>query len=180
MTTQKSRGRPKHPDILTPGEWRIVQGVRHGMTSRQIAERRGISIDAVKYHVANILEKLDLPNRKALKQWDGIHKGSLLKPTETHMTDAITLGQIGQISRNVKDIDAARDWYSNTLGITHLFSFGNLAFFDCQGVRLFLNQSEAPLPADSIIYFKVDDIHSAEKSAQGQRREIHQRPSHDP
>jgi DNA-binding CsgD family transcriptional regulator len=55
--------------VLTPAEWRTVHAVKHGMTSRQIAERRGISIDAVKYHVANALAKLGLANRKGLRQW---------------------------------------------------------------------------------------------------------------
>jgi uncharacterized glyoxalase superfamily protein PhnB len=31
---------------LTPAEWRVVHAVKHGMTSRAIAERRGISTDA--------------------------------------------------------------------------------------------------------------------------------------
>ncbi|MGE3697155.1 MAG: LuxR C-terminal-related transcriptional regulator, partial [Dehalococcoidia bacterium] len=47
------RGRPRHPDVLTPAEWRVVNAVRHGMSNRVIAERRGISLDAVKFHVAN-------------------------------------------------------------------------------------------------------------------------------
>ena len=33
-----ARGRPKHPDILTPAEWRVVNAVRHGMSNRLIAE----------------------------------------------------------------------------------------------------------------------------------------------
>jgi len=48
---------------LTPAEWRIVHAVKHGMTNREIAERRGISRDAVKFHIANALEKLGLRNR---------------------------------------------------------------------------------------------------------------------
>ncbi len=164
MTSKKQRGRPKHPDILTPGEWRIVQGIRHGMTSKQIAERRNISIDAVKYHVANILEKLNLADRKALRRWEGIHAASPLNLKEPKMTAPITLSQIGQISRTVKNIDLAREWYSSVLGITHLYSFGNLTFFDCQGLRLFLNQSEKDIPEDSILYFHVPDIHAAQKA----------------
>jgi DNA-binding NarL/FixJ family response regulator len=49
------RGRPRHPDLLTPAEWRVVDAVRHGMGTRQIARRRGVSPDAVKFHVANAL-----------------------------------------------------------------------------------------------------------------------------
>ncbi|MBW8749683.1 MAG: hypothetical protein JF584_19435, partial [Acidobacteria bacterium] len=46
------RGRPPHDDLLTRAEWRVVEAVRHGMSNRDIAARRGISLDAVKYHVA--------------------------------------------------------------------------------------------------------------------------------
>jgi len=45
------RGRPAHDDLLTPAEWRVVEAVRHGMSNREIAERRRISLDAVKFHV---------------------------------------------------------------------------------------------------------------------------------
>ncbi len=46
------------------------------------------------------------------------------------------------------------------LGLQHLYSFGKLAFFDCGGLRLFLSEGEGAA-ADSIIYFRVDDIRSA-------------------
>jgi DNA-binding NarL/FixJ family response regulator len=52
------RGRPKHPDQLTPSEWRVVNAVRHGMTNRVIARRLGISADGVNYHLVNALGKL--------------------------------------------------------------------------------------------------------------------------
>ena len=51
-----TRGRPPHDDVLTPAEWRVVEGVRHGMTNPEIARRQGVSLDAVKYHVANALQ----------------------------------------------------------------------------------------------------------------------------
>ena len=56
----QARGRPPHDDLLTPMEWTTVEWVRHGLTNRQIAERRGVSADAVKFHVANVLGKLGL------------------------------------------------------------------------------------------------------------------------
>lgn len=67
------------------------------------------------------------------------------------------MGPIGQIARTVKDIAAARQWYTEVLGLTHLYSFGDLAFFDCGGVRLFLAQGSETL-SQSILYFRVDDI----------------------
>ena len=51
-------------------------------------------------------------------------------------------------------------WFLGSLGLPHLYSFGNLAFFDCGGVRLFLSEGEAQAAA-SVLYFRVDDIHAA-------------------
>ncbi|HXR94863.1 MAG TPA: VOC family protein [Rhizomicrobium sp.] len=76
------------------------------------------------------------------------------------MRQGFKLSAIGQISRKVGDIAAARRWYGEVLGLTHLYSFGKLAFFDCGGVRLFLSE-EGNGKDDSILYFRVNDIHQA-------------------
>lgn len=161
------RGRPPHDDQLTPAEWRVVELVRHGMTNRRIAARIGVSVDAVKFHVANALLKLSLDDKRALRNWDGVSKASALKGRERRMED-LTLGPIGQIARTVKDVKSAEAFYREKLGLAHLFTFGNLAFFDCGGVRLFLSQGEGE-DAASILYFRVGDIHAANEdlSARG-------------
>ena len=140
------RGRPRHPDVLTPAEWRVVQGVRHGMSNSAIGRRLHISLDAVKYHVANAL-------------------GSALQTKQDVMTDT-ALGAIGQISRQVRDIGTAVAWYRDVLGLRHLFTFGDLAFFDCDGIRLFLTsrQEKDSQPGDSVVYFKTDDIEEAHRT----------------
>jgi len=161
MTAPRDRGRPPHPDILTPAEWRVVEAVRHGMTNSEIAKRRGISLDAVKYHVANILLKLGFSKRAELRRWNGVRRDSNLFARESTMTDAMKLGPIGQIARSVKDVAAATHWYGEVLGLPHLYSFGNLAFFDCGGVRLFLSEGDKET-ADSILYFRVEDIAAAQ------------------
>ncbi len=66
MPMRRPRGRPRHDDVLTPAEWRIVNAVRHGLSNAQIAKRRGISLDAVKFHVANAIAKLGIDDRRAL------------------------------------------------------------------------------------------------------------------
>ena len=58
------------------------------------------------------------------------------------MAEMLAIGPLGQIARKVRDIAAARLWYGETLGLKHLYSFGDLAFFDCGGTRLFLSQDE--------------------------------------
>lgn len=79
--------------------------------------------------------------------------------------DSFALGGLGQVARQVRDIDAATRWYGQVLGLPHLYSFGKLAFFDCAGVRLFLAEQESPA-ANSILYFRVDDIQAAQAALQ--------------
>ncbi|MEL6870255.1 MAG: LuxR C-terminal-related transcriptional regulator [Pseudomonadota bacterium] len=157
----KRRGRPPHDDVLTPAEWRTLNAVRHGLTNRQIAERRGISVDAVKFHVANAIAKLGVDNRQALKQWVGSHKGSPLASEGQDMTDNAHFINVGQISRSVADTKAAEVWYRDVLGLDHLYTFGDLAFFDCGGTRLMLSQAEGKLGDESILYLRVPDMTAA-------------------
>lgn len=77
------------------------------------------------------------------------------------MVTPLKLGSIGQIARSVKNIKQAEAWYGDVLGLPHLYTFGTLAFFDCGGVRLFLSQGENSPSADSVLYFRVDDIQQA-------------------
>jgi DNA-binding CsgD family transcriptional regulator/catechol 2,3-dioxygenase-like lactoylglutathione lyase family enzyme len=154
------RGRPPHDDILTPAEWKVVEGVRHGLSNPQIAKRMGVSMDAVKYHVANALQKLGIGNRNELRHWGGINKSSLLHDLPSAIKDENLHMAVGQISRTVKNIEASREWYERVLRFRHLYTFGNLCFFDCDGVRLFLQESKLDV-ADSIIYFRVADVHAA-------------------
>jgi DNA-binding CsgD family transcriptional regulator/predicted enzyme related to lactoylglutathione lyase len=160
-TARRSRGRPRHDDVLTPAEWRIAHAVKHGMTNRAIAERRGISIDAVKFHVANIVAKLGVSNRKELRQWFRAPKGSALSRRLLDMQAPVTLGQIGQISRTVKDIAQAQQFYGKVLGLPHLYTFDRLAFFDCGGTRLMLTQNEEVSTGESVLYWRVENIVNA-------------------
>jgi DNA-binding CsgD family transcriptional regulator len=64
------RGRPRHPDVLTPAEWRVLDLVRDGRSNGEIAVALGLSPNTVKYHVANMLAKLQLPDRQALARWN--------------------------------------------------------------------------------------------------------------
>ncbi len=51
---------------------------------------------------------------------------------------AFSLSRIGQISLAVQDVDRAEAFYRDILLLRELFRFGDLAFFDCSGVRLLL------------------------------------------
>ena len=154
------RGRPPHPDLLTPAEWRIVHAVQHGLSNREIAQRRGISRDAVKYHVANIVAKTGVANRQGLRRWFKAPAGSALSRGGNHMTAEPCLGPLMQVARTVRDIQEAQAFYGTTLGLRHLYSFGDLAFFDCGGTRLYLQAQAQPAP-ESVLYLRVADITGA-------------------
>lgn len=132
--------------------------VRHGMSNREIAQRRGVSVDAVKFHVANALLKLGLARRAELRTWRGVPYDSALR--EQGDPTMVQLGSIGQIARPVSDIQKAVEFYRDVLGLPHLYTFGDLAFFDCGGTRLFLSASEDTGEA-STLYFRVSDINAA-------------------
>jgi DNA-binding CsgD family transcriptional regulator/catechol 2,3-dioxygenase-like lactoylglutathione lyase family enzyme len=161
MSAQSRRGRPPHDDVLTPTEWHIVHAVQHGLTNREIAARRGVSIDAVKFHLDNIRAKLGIDRRHSLRMWFQSPKGSALAnrafAQQGQSMDTVALGPIGQISRSVRNIGEAEAWYKETLGLPHLYTFGTLAFFDCGGTRLFLSESDKAGP-ESILYLKVNNI----------------------
>jgi len=158
---KRPRGRPPHADLLTPSEWRTVHAIQHGMTNAEIARRRGVSVNAVKYHVANALTKLSLRNRKELRAWFRAPSDSALSAREKAPMESTTkLGPIGQIARSVSDIRASETWYREVLGLPHLYTFGTLAFFDCAGTRLMLSQ-EGGAAKESILYLRVPDIATA-------------------
>lgn len=159
MPTPRSRGRPAHSDILTPAEWRVAEGVRHGMTNRSIAAKLGVSHDAVKFHVANALGKLGFDSRVQLRRWSGVRVDSNLAKMTVSAVEGTGVAAIGQIARSVNDVTAAKRWYEKVLGLPFLYAFGKLAFFDCGGTRLLLSEGDGA--AESIIYFRVSDIRAA-------------------
>jgi len=60
------------------------------------------------------------------------------------MPAATGLGPIAQIALHVSDIDRAERFYAEVLGLTPLMRFGNVAFFDCGGLRLMLEGGHEP------------------------------------
>ena len=153
MRTPRSRGRPPHADVLTPAEWRVVEAVRHGMTNPQIARRQGVSLDAVKYHMANALPKLGLSTRAELRLWDGVRGDSPLKTKRSAVVvvEDVRLGPLAQIARTVADLEAAKAWYGDVLGLELLYAFPGMAFFRLGDVRLYLYRKRlgAPQPGEA-------------------------------
>src|SRR5512140_3170855 len=105
--TRRSRGRPPHPDVLTPAEWSVLDLWRHGLTRAAIAGRRGISEYGVRYHLRNITAKLGVDRSTELRHWPGVPAASpTSKPRRTHPMDRVQLGQLGQVSMYVRDAAA--------------------------------------------------------------------------
>jgi catechol 2,3-dioxygenase-like lactoylglutathione lyase family enzyme len=122
-------------------------------------------MDAVKFHIANITAKLGVPDSTALRQWPGMPATTLLagRKEGAPMTQTTTrLGQVAQISMLVRNVATAERFYRDTLGLPHIFTFGDLAFFDLAGIRLYTHAVGADeWRPSSHIYFLVPDIQSA-------------------
>jgi catechol 2,3-dioxygenase-like lactoylglutathione lyase family enzyme len=152
------------------------------MTNRQIARGRGVSLDAVKFHIENAVQKLGLEGRAGLRKWQGAPRGSALSKQERTMTTSnLEMGPVGQIARHVADIDRSEAWFRDVLGLKHLYSFpssiGKLAFFDCGGTRLFLETARDGTPGEqSVLYFRVPDISAAYAELQGRGVEFTDAP----
>jgi methylmalonyl-CoA/ethylmalonyl-CoA epimerase len=89
------------------------------------------------------------------------------------------LGRIGQLALHVSDIDRAERFYRDTLGLKALFRFSNLAFFDCEGVRLMLDggHESTGKREQFCIYFRVSGIEAVVAALKSKQvyfeRELH-------
>src|SRR5690348_13003673 len=63
------RGRPPHPEAVTPAEAKVLAFVREGLHNAEIAVRLGVSVNTVRFHVSNLLAKSGCTDRGALKDW---------------------------------------------------------------------------------------------------------------
>jgi predicted enzyme related to lactoylglutathione lyase len=136
--------------------------LRHGMSRREIADRRGVSLEAVKYHVENIRGKLGVHGVAALRRWPGYPATSPLARSRPMPTSGPSLGPLGQVSLLGRDLARVETFYRDTLGLPHRFTFGDLAFFDAAGTRLYIRVvPEDEWRPSSVLYFRVDDIRSS-------------------
>jgi methylmalonyl-CoA/ethylmalonyl-CoA epimerase len=93
------------------------------------------------------------------------------------MSTPLQIQRVGQISRTVRDIKQAEAWYGNVLGLRHLYTFGQLAFFDLNGTRLYLSQESAEPKDESILYFYVADIAAAHETLKSRGVEFTEAPA---
>jgi catechol 2,3-dioxygenase-like lactoylglutathione lyase family enzyme len=89
-------------------------------------------------------------------------------------TAAPVLGEarFEQVALTVTDVDAARTFYRDRLGLRLMFEANNMLFFDVGGTRLMIARDEArqrPARPDGILYFHVEDFAAALVRLQGTR-----------
>jgi methylmalonyl-CoA/ethylmalonyl-CoA epimerase len=92
----------------------------------------------------------------------------------------VSLGKIAQIAVMVRDLERATAFYRDTLGLKFLFSAPpQMAFFECEGIRLMLGVPERPdlAHAASILYFKVADIDAAYEALSGRGVQFEGKPT---
>jgi len=73
-------------------------------------------------------------------------------------------GAIGQLHVTVSDIARSVAFYRDVLGLPLLFEVAGqgMAFFDCQGVRLYLGTAESPeFESQPLIYFRAESARDA-------------------
>lgn len=73
---------------------------------------------------------------------------------------------LAQVAIPVHDLDRAKRFYGEQLGLTHLFDAPpGLCFFQCGGTRLMLSRPEGPETAGcSILYYGVASAREAQRS----------------
>jgi len=94
--------------------------------------------------------------------------------------------RISQIAIVCKDVERAKTFYRDVLGLPHLFDAPpGLSFFQCGAVRLMLSRAEGDATGTSALYFQVSDIeHAAQRlslrgATVGEPHKIAKMPDHE-
>ncbi len=75
------------------------------------------------------------------------------------MDSNVTLGPLAQVSMLCRSASATEAWYRDVLRLPHIFTFGDLVFFDMAGTRLYFREvPDEEFRKSSTLYFSVDDI----------------------
>jgi DNA-binding NarL/FixJ family response regulator len=54
---------PHRPHVLSPREACVLDGASRGLTNHQVARELGVTVHAVKFHLASVYRKLGVTNR---------------------------------------------------------------------------------------------------------------------
>ena len=139
------RGRPPHPDILTPREWEVLELLRQGLSNPEIAQRLGISPAGARYHVSEILGKLAVESRQEAAAWRPAEER---RPwwTAAFVPVAAIWRQVGALPAG---LSTAATVVSGGLLVTALAGLGLMAFLlvragDEEGPRLAADLTVVP------------------------------------
>lgn len=93
--------------------------------------------------------------------------------------EMLALGEVAQVALTITNIDASTTFYRDTLGLNHMFTAGNMAFFDCGNLRLLLGLAEDGKQATggSVLYFRVSDIEAAHNALVANEVQIEKPPT---
>ena len=93
------------------------------------------------------------------------------------MNNDLALGALAQISMLCRSASATEAWYRDVLKLRHVFTFGDLVFFDCDGTRLFIREvPDSEFRLSSTLYFSVDDMSVAVETLTGRGIEVQGAP----
>jgi len=84
--------------------------------------------------------------------------------SEPARSPVLTSGRLEQVALTVTDLDKARSFYRDTLGLRLIFEANRMLFFDVSGTRLMIahdRDRQRPAHAAGILYFHVDDFAAA-------------------
>lgn len=80
----------------------------------------------------------------------------------TENETAVQVESLAQVALTVTDLEAAKAFYRDALGMQFLFDAGTMAFFQCGSVRLLLGMAGETQPGgETILYFNVADLEIA-------------------
>ena len=90
----------------------------------------------------------------------------------------VELTGILQIAIPVKDIERATAFYRDSLSLQFLMNGPNMAFFNCGGVRLYLDANPGVVKAggNSLIYFRASNLEQVHSVLKERGVTMHQEP----
>lgn len=84
------------------------------------------------------------------------------------MNNELALGPLAQVSMLCRSARTTEAWYRDVLRLRHIFTVGDLVFFDCDGTRLYFREvADAEFRLSSTLYFAVPDMSQAVETLRG-------------
>jgi methylmalonyl-CoA/ethylmalonyl-CoA epimerase len=87
----------------------------------------------------------------------------------------VQVQEILQVALTVDDVQRAKEFYADVLGMRFLFDAGNMAFFQCGSVRVLIGAGEVKA-GGTILYLRVADLEGTHAALQSRGVEIAQAP----